>query len=95
MNATPQTFRAFRIHEDEQGYRAGIEEMAIGELSEGEVVVRTLACGICGSDIHATASDGMLRDGAVLGPADDHRPEPRAGRLGRDRGVRADRVPHR
>ena len=34
------TFRAFRIHQDDAGYRAGIETMAIEALSPGEVLVR-------------------------------------------------------
>jgi len=34
------TFRAFRIHQDDTGHRAGIETMAIDDLSAGEVLVR-------------------------------------------------------
>ncbi|SEN03793.1 putative quinone oxidoreductase, YhdH/YhfP family [Luteibacter sp. UNCMF331Sha3.1] len=34
------TFRAFRIHQDDAGHRAGIETMAIEDLTAGEVLVR-------------------------------------------------------
>lgn len=34
------TFRAFRIHQDDAGHRAGIETMAIDDLTAGEVLVR-------------------------------------------------------
>lgn len=33
-------FSAFRIHNDAQGYRAGLEELSLDELPEGEVLVR-------------------------------------------------------
>ena len=36
----PATFQAFRIHNDDQGYRAGIESMGVDQLSAGEVVIR-------------------------------------------------------
>ena len=34
------SFRAFRIHNDDAGYRAGIETMDTGALSSGEVLVK-------------------------------------------------------
>ena len=37
----PGTFRAFRIHNDDAGYRAGIEQVGIDALAPGEVVLRT------------------------------------------------------
>jgi acrylyl-CoA reductase (NADPH) len=35
------SFRAFRIHQDDAGYRAGIESMDTDALAPGEVLVRT------------------------------------------------------
>jgi acrylyl-CoA reductase (NADPH) len=34
------SFRAFRIRQDDTGYRAGIETMDTGDLSQGELLVR-------------------------------------------------------
>jgi putative YhdH/YhfP family quinone oxidoreductase len=39
-SSIPSTFRAFRIRDDENGYRAGIEEQTINDQNEGDVVVR-------------------------------------------------------
>ncbi len=36
-----------------RGSELMIEDMAVPEPTEGEVLVKTLACGICGSDLHA------------------------------------------
>jgi len=33
----------------------------------GEAIMRVRACGICGSDIHATVEGGIARQGGVLG----------------------------
>lgn len=38
--AKAKTFNAFRIRNDDSGYRAGIEKMHIGDLSPGEVVIK-------------------------------------------------------
>ncbi|KAF1008566.1 MAG: putative quinone oxidoreductase YhfP [Luteibacter sp.] len=35
-----QPFRAFRIHQDDAGHRAGIETIALDDLTAGEVVIR-------------------------------------------------------
>lgn len=40
MSAVPDTFRALRISDDENGYRADIVEQSIDEQSDGDVVVR-------------------------------------------------------
>ena len=34
MSNIPATFRAFRIHDDAQGYRSGIEDISIDDLAE-------------------------------------------------------------
>ena len=36
----PATFQAFRIRDDEEGYRAGIESQSIDDQNEGDVTVR-------------------------------------------------------
>ena len=35
----PATFKAFRIHNDAEGYRSGIERIGIDDLSEGDMVL--------------------------------------------------------
>ena len=37
--AIPETFEAFRIRDDEDGYRSGIERLSLDALSPGEVVI--------------------------------------------------------
>ena len=39
MATIPREFPAFRIHDDDAGYRAGIEPVSLEALSPGEVVV--------------------------------------------------------
>ena len=36
----PDTFKAFRIHNDDDGYRAGIEDVSLDDLSDGDVTIR-------------------------------------------------------
>ena len=52
------TFRAFRIHNDDDGYRAGIEEMPASELSPGEVLVKVAYSSVNFKD--ALAGTGKL-----------------------------------
>ncbi|MCC6222508.1 MAG: alcohol dehydrogenase catalytic domain-containing protein [Thermoleophilia bacterium] len=44
-----------------------VEEVDRPAAGPGEAVLRVRACGICGSDLHATEADGVLAPGAVLG----------------------------
>ena len=37
--SVPANFRAFRIHDDADGYRSGIESIALEDLNPGEVVI--------------------------------------------------------
>ena len=57
---TAPTFRAFRIHNDAQGYRAGIEPMAIDALSPGEVVIKTAYSSINYKDALAGTGQGKI-----------------------------------
>lgn len=36
----PTTFKAFRIHNDDAGYRSGIERIALDDLNPGEVIIK-------------------------------------------------------
>lgn len=40
MTKIPATFNAFRIHNDDDGYRADIESVSLSELSEGDVTIK-------------------------------------------------------
>lgn len=60
MNGVPERFRAFRIREDDDGYRAGIEQVALSDLSEGEVVVRVAWSGINYKDALAGTGKGKI-----------------------------------
>ena len=40
MSAVPDSFRAFRIRNDDAGYRGAVENLTLDELSPGEVVIR-------------------------------------------------------
>jgi putative YhdH/YhfP family quinone oxidoreductase len=57
---TPSNFRAFRIHNDDQGYRAGIESMRLDDLSPGEVVVKTAYSSINYKDALAGTGNGKI-----------------------------------
>ena len=53
-------FRAFRIHNDDAGYRAGIESMRIDELSPGEVVIKTAYSSVNYKDALAGTGKGKI-----------------------------------
>jgi (R,R)-butanediol dehydrogenase/meso-butanediol dehydrogenase/diacetyl reductase len=52
---------------DEPGKPLRIADVPDLTPEPGEAIMRVRACGICGSDIHATAADGIARHGGVLG----------------------------
>ncbi len=54
------TFKAFRIHNDDQGYRAGIEEMRVDELSAGEVLVKAAWSSVNFKDALAGTGKGKI-----------------------------------
>ena len=60
MNGVPERFRAFRIREDDDGYRAGIEQVTLADLSQGEVVVRVAWSGINYKDALAGTGKGKI-----------------------------------
>ena len=53
------SFKAFRIHQQEKGVRAGFEQMEVGDLTEGDVVVRVAYSGINFKD--ALAASGKAK----------------------------------
>ena len=60
MTAIPKTFKAFRIHNDAEGYRSGIENIGINDLSEGDVVIRGEWSGINYKDALAATGKGKI-----------------------------------
>lgn len=59
MSSDPQ-FRAFRIHNDDQGYRAGLEQMPQSELSDGEVLVQCEYSSVNYKDALAGTGEGKI-----------------------------------
>jgi len=59
-NAVPSHFKAFRIHNDEQGHRAAVEKIAISDQSEGDVVIRAEWSGINFKDALAGTGKGKI-----------------------------------
>ena len=71
MTQIPQSFRGFRIHNDEQGYRAGIENISLDDLSPGDVTVRALWSSINYKDALAGTGKGkILRQFPLVGGID-------------------------
>ncbi|KRE90603.1 quinone oxidoreductase [Frateuria sp. Soil773] len=54
------TFRAFRIHDDDAGYRAGIERMPADALSPGEVLVKAAWSSVNYKDALAGTGKGKI-----------------------------------
>lgn len=54
------SFRAFRIHDDAAGYRAGIETLSLGDLSPGEIVVQAAHSSINYKDALAGTGQGKI-----------------------------------
>jgi len=53
-------FRAFRIHNDDDGYRAGIETMSVDALSPGEVLVKSAWSSVNFKDALAGTGKGKI-----------------------------------
>jgi putative YhdH/YhfP family quinone oxidoreductase len=54
------TFRAFRIHDDDAGYRASLEDMAIDQLSPGQVLVKAAYSSVNYKDALAGTGQGKI-----------------------------------
>ena len=60
MSSIPETFKAFRIHNDAEGYRSGVENIGIDDLSDGDVVIRGEWSGINFKDALAATGKGKI-----------------------------------
>ncbi len=60
MTNVPEKFRAFRIHNDDQGYRSGIDEISLDDLTEGEVTIRVEWSSINYKDALAATGKGRI-----------------------------------
>jgi acrylyl-CoA reductase (NADPH) len=64
-------FRAFRIHQDAEGVRAGLETLRLDDLSEGDVLIRVCWSGINFKDaLAATGAGRILRRSPLNGGID-------------------------
>lgn len=71
MNGIPRSFQAFRIHNDEEGYRSGLERIGQSDLSDGEVTIRVEWSGINYKDaLAATGKARILRRYPLTGGID-------------------------
>jgi putative YhdH/YhfP family quinone oxidoreductase len=71
MIGIPKKFKAFRIHNDAEGYRSGIDNISIDDLSEGDVVIRGEWSGINYKDaLAATGKGKILRSYPLVGGID-------------------------
>ena len=67
----PTTFRAFRIHDDANGYRSGIETVSLDNLNPGEVVIKTAYSSVNYKDALAGTGQGkILRRFPLVGGID-------------------------
>ncbi|RDY69365.1 YhdH/YhfP family quinone oxidoreductase [Lysobacter soli] len=67
----PATFNAFRIHNDASGYRSGLEQVSLDDLSPGEVVVKAAYSSVNFKDALAGTGEGkILRRFPLVGGID-------------------------
>lgn len=60
MSQIPATFNAFRIHNDEKGYRSGIDKIGLEDLTEGEVTIKVEWSSINYKDALAATGKGRI-----------------------------------
>jgi len=60
MTGIPEKFKAFRIHNDAEGYRSGIEDVSLDDLCAGDVVIRCEWSGINYKDALAATGKGKI-----------------------------------
>jgi acrylyl-CoA reductase (NADPH) len=58
--SVPGSFKAFRIHNDDDGYRAGVESVSLEDLSEGDVTIKVHFSGINFKDALAGTGKGKI-----------------------------------
>jgi len=70
-HAIPETFRAFRISDDEDGYRGDLVEQSIDQQSEGDVVIKVAYSSVNYKDALAGTGKGkILREFPLNGGID-------------------------
>ncbi|HEY0502686.1 MAG TPA: oxidoreductase [Lysobacter sp.] len=71
MSTIPATFDAFRIHNDDAGYRSGIEQVTLEDLAPGEVVIKAAYSSVNFKDALAGTGQGkILRRFPLVGGID-------------------------
>jgi acrylyl-CoA reductase (NADPH) len=71
MSQIPTKFNAFRIHDDQDGYRSGIDTISLEDLSEGEVTIQVAWSGVNFKDaLAATGKGKILRQYPLVGGID-------------------------
>ena len=71
MPTLPDRFPAFRIHQDDAGYRAGIEDVSLDMLAPGEVVIEVAYSSVNYKDALAGTGQGkILRRFPLVGGID-------------------------
>jgi acrylyl-CoA reductase (NADPH) len=60
MSSIPAQFRAFRVHNDSDGYRAAVENIGIDDLSEGDVTIRVNYSSVNYKDALAGTGKGRI-----------------------------------
>ncbi|MGL4694109.1 MAG: alcohol dehydrogenase catalytic domain-containing protein, partial [Stenotrophomonas maltophilia] len=69
--AIPDRFNAFRIHQDDSGYHAGLEPIGLDQLNPGEVVIRAHWSSVNYKDALAGTGKGkILRRFPLVGGID-------------------------
>lgn len=67
----PKSFQAFRISNDDAGYRSGIESISLNDLSSGGIVIRTAYSSVNYKDALAGTGEGkILRRFPLVGGID-------------------------
>lgn len=71
MGNLPETFTAFRIHNDAAGYRSGLEQVALDDLNPGEVTIKVAYSSVNYKDALAGTGKGkILRTFPLVGGID-------------------------
>jgi acrylyl-CoA reductase (NADPH) len=69
--SVPDRFRAYRVHNDDQGYRAQVETITLDDLAAGDVTIRVRYSGINYKDALAGTGKGkIMRSYPMVGGID-------------------------
>ena len=60
MSKIPESFKAFRIHNDAKGYRSGMDQVTLDDLAEGDVTIQVGWSGINYKDALAATGKGKI-----------------------------------